>query len=298
MKQRGLGTGLGALFGDAAIEPTPSDFEYLPIHRIEPRQEQPRTLFEQGRIDELTESIREHGVLSPLMVRGIEGGFYQIIAGERRWRAARAAGLTELPARVVVADDKRALELAMVENLQREDLSPIEEARGYRALMEEFSMTQEEVAQRVSKSRPSVANTLRLLSLPAELKELVLRGELSAGSARALLALKSDETMRSAARTAVANGMSVREVESLVKKLDRDKSKRTKQRIVEVDYLLDAQNRLTAELGRRVTIRQGRGRGKIELEYYNQDDFNALFDALSGIGTGKTDTQAEGKDND
>ena len=298
MKQRGLGTGLGALFGDAAIEPTPSDFEYLPIHRIEPRQEQPRTLFEQGRIDELTDSIREHGVLSPLMVRGIEGGFYQIIAGERRWRAARAAGLTELPARVVVADDKRALELAMVENLQREDLSPIEEARGYRALMEEFSMTQEEVAQRVSKSRPSVANTLRLLSLPAELKELVLRGELSAGSARALLALKSDETMRSAARTAVANGMSVREVESLVKKLDRDKSKRTKQRIVEVDYLLDAQNRLTAELGRRVTIRQGRGRGKIELEYYNQDDFNALFDALSGIGTGKTDTQAEGKDND
>ena len=286
MKQRGLGAGLGALFGDAAIEPTPSDFEYLPIQKIEPRLEQPRTLFEQGRIDELTDSIREHGVLSPLMVRSLEGGIYQIIAGERRWRAARAAGLSELPARIVVADDKRALELAMVENLQREDLSPIEEARGYRALMEEFDMTQEEIAQRVSKSRPSVANSLRLLSLPAELKELVLRGELSAGSARALLSLKSDETMRSAARTAVTNGMSVREVESLVKKLDRDKAKSARQRIVEVDYLLDAQNRLTSSLGRKVTIKQGRGKGKIEIEYYNLDDFNTLFDALTEIGTG------------
>jgi len=283
MKQRGLGTGLGALFGDAAIETTPSDFEYLPIQRIEPRQEQPRTLFEQGRIDELTESIRVHGVLSPLMVRGVEGGFYQIIAGERRWRAARAAGLTEVPARIVVADDKRALELAMVENLQREDLSPIEEARGYRALMEEFGMTQEEVALRVSKSRPSIANSLRLLSLPAELKELVLRGELPAGSARALLALKSDETMRSAARTAIVNGMSVRDVEALVKKLDKEKSKRSKQRIVDVNYIFDAQNRMSAALGRRVTIKQSRGKGRIEIEYYSHDDFNVLFDTLMDI---------------
>lgn len=280
MKQRGLGTGLSALFGEAAVEPTPSDFEYLPIQRIEPRQEQPRTLFEQGRIDELTDSIREHGVLSPLMVRSVDGGYYQIIAGERRWRAARAAGLTEVPARIVVADDKRALELAMVENLQREDLSPIEEARGYRALMEEFGMTQEEVAQRVSKSRPSVANTLRLLALPAELKELVLRGELSAGSARALLSLKNDETMRSAARTAVANGMSVREVETFVRKLDREKTKRSKQRTSEVDYMLDVENRLTAAFGRRVTVRQGRGKGKIEIEYYSQEDFDVLFDML------------------
>jgi ParB family chromosome partitioning protein len=283
MKQRGLGTGLGALFGDAAIERTPSDFEYLQIQRIEPRQDQPRTIFEQERIDELTDSIREHGVLSPLMVRSVDGGYYQIIAGERRWRAARAAGLTEVPARIVVADDKRALELAMVENLQREDLSPIEEARGYKALMEEFDRTQEEVAQKVSKSRPSVANAIRLLALPDELKELVLRGELSAGSARALLALKSDEVMRSAARTVVNNGMSVREVEAFVKKLDRDKSKRAKQRSMEVDYILDAQNRLTAAMGRRVTIKQGRGKGKIELEYYDQEDFDILFDMLMEI---------------
>jgi len=288
MKQKGLGTGLGALFGDAAIESTPSDFEYLPIQKIEPRPEQPRTVFEQDKIDELADSIRKHGVLSPLTVRGVDGGYYQIITGERRWRAARVAGLTEVPVRVVVADDQRALELAMVENLQREDLSPIEEARGYRALMEEFGMTQDEVAQRVSKSRPSIANALRLLSLPAELKELVLRGELTAGSARALLALKSDETMCSAARMAVANGMSVREVEALVNKLDREKAKRSKQRIAaQVDYLLEAQNRLTAALGRRVMIKQSRGKGKIEIEYYNQEDFDTLFDALLIIETGK-----------
>ena len=288
MKQKGLGTGLGALFGDAALDRVAVDFEYLPLQRIEPRQEQPRTVFEQAKIDELADSIREHGVLSPLMVRSMDGGYYQIIAGERRWRAARVAGLDEVPVRIVVADDKRALELAMVENLQREDLSPIEEARGYRALMEEFDMTQEDVAQRVSRSRPSVANALRLLTLPAELMELVLRGELSAGSARALLALRSDDMMRSAARTVVSNGMSVREVEALVKKLDREKSKRSKQRGgTEVDYILEAQNQLTAALGRRVIIKQGRGKGinqgpgRIEIEYYDQDDFNALYDMLT-----------------
>jgi len=286
---KGLGTGLGALLGEAANYTTPTDFEYLPIRRIEPRQEQPRTVFEQKKIDELADSIREHGILSPLMVRSIDGGCYQIIAGERRWRAARAVGLDEVPVRIVVADDKRALELAMVENLQREDLSPIEEARGYRALMEEFGMTQEAVAQRVSKSRPSVANSLRLLSLPAEIMEFVLRGELSAGSARALLSLKNEEIMRSAARTVINNDMNVREVEALVRKLDREKAKHSKQRVLEVDYLLDAQNQLTASLGRRVTIRQGRGKGlgqgkgKIELEYYDQDDFNNLFDALTDI---------------
>jgi len=280
MKQKGLGTGLGALFGDAAIETTPSDFEYLPLQRIEPREEQPRTLFEQVALDSLADSIRVHGVLSPLMVRSLGDGYYQIIAGERRWRAAREAGLTELPARVVMADDKSALELAMVENLQREDLNPIEEARGYRALMEEFDMTQEEIAQRVCRSRPAVANALRLLSLPAELMEFVLRGVLSAGSARAMLALKSEEMMRSAALMAVENDMSVREVEALIKKLDKTKTKRTKQRGDEMDYLLDAQNRLTTAVGRRVTIRQGRGKGKIEIEYYSQDDFDILFDAL------------------
>jgi len=287
MKQKGLGTGLGALFGDAAIETPTSDFEYVPLQRIEPREEQPRTLFEQAKIDELADSIREHGVLSPLMVRKLSDGYYQIIAGERRWRAAREAGISEMPVRVVTADDKKVLELAMVENLQREDLNPIEEARGFKALMDEFDMTQEEVSQRVSKSRPAVANALRLLSLPSELIEFVLNSELSAGSARALLALKDEETMLSTAQLAVSNNMTVREVEALIKKINEQKKKRVKKYDEGADYLLDAQNRLTASLGRRVTIRQSRGKGKIELEYYTQDDFDELFDELSAIVAGK-----------
>ena len=280
---KGLGTGLGALFGDAALDERANDFEYLPLQRVKPRSAQPRSLFEQEKIDELADSIREHGVLSPLTVRSVGDGYYQIVAGERRWRAARAAGLTEIPVRIVVADDRKALELAMVENLQRENLSPVEEARGYRALMDEFGMTQEDVAQRVSKSRPAVANALRLLSLPAELIELVGSGELSAGSARALLSLKNSGKMLSAARAAIDRGMSVREVESLVKQLNREKTERRKSGGVEVDYVREAQNMLTGALGRRVTIKHGREKGKIEIEYYDQDDFDALFDELSSI---------------
>jgi len=281
MSKKGLGKGLDALFGESSADTAALDFEYLPLQRIEPKKDQPRKVFEQDGITELAESIREHGVLSPLMVRRIGDGYYQIIAGERRWRAAREAGLTEVPVRIVFADDQRALELAMVENLQREDLSPIEEARGYRALMEEFNMTQDEVARRVSKSRPAVANSLRLLSLPDELIELVLRGGLSAGSARALLALKSDEEMINAAKHVIGSDMSVREVEALVRKLSREKPSQSIKSGLEVNYLLEAQNRLTTAMGRRVTIKQGRGKGKIELEYYDQEDFNTLFDILA-----------------
>jgi ParB family chromosome partitioning protein len=283
MKTKGLGTGLGALFGDAANDRGATDFEYIPIQRIEPKPDQPRTVFEQEKIDELADSIREHGILSPLTVRYLDDGYYQIVTGERRWRAARTAGLTEVPARVVVADDRKSLELAMVENLQREDLNPIEEARGYKSLMDEFSMTQENIAQRVSKSRPSVANALRLLSLPADLVELVGRGELSAGSARALLSLKNDDSKLYAAREAVENNLNVREVETLVKRLNSEKQESAKQPETEVDYFTEVQNRLTAALGRRVTIRQGKGKGKIEIEYYSQDDLNALFDGLTSI---------------
>ena len=281
MKTKGLGTGLGALFGDAAIEDAQKDFEYVPIQLVETRKEQPRAVFEQDKIDELAESIREHGVLSPITVRSVDDGYYQIIAGERRWRAARAAGLSEIPVRIVIADDKKALELALVENLQREDLSPIEEARGYRALMDEFYMTQEDVAQRVSKSRPAVANALRLLALPDAIIEHVVSGELPVGSARALLALKNNEMMLSAAQTAIKNGLSVRDVEALVKKISHEKSNRKKKDADEVDYIVEAQNILSASLGRRVTIKHGREKGRIELEYYGQDDFDVLFDELS-----------------
>jgi len=280
MSKKGLGAGFGALFGDDAIENVARDFEYVPLQHIEPKKDQPRTQFEQEHINELADSIREHGVLSPLLVRQVEDGLYQIIAGERRWRAARTAGLSEVPVRVVVADDQRTLELALVENLQREDLSPIEEARGYRALMEEFNLTQEEVAHKVSKARPSVANSLRLLTLPDDLIELVLRNELSAGSARALLALKNEDDMRAASHTIISNDLSVREVEAFVRKLGKEKTSRSKQRGIEVNYILEAQNRLSSAMGRKITIKQSKGKGKIEIEYYDQEDFDILYDAL------------------
>ena len=282
MSKKGLGKGLGALFGDAADEAASHEFEYLPVQRIEPNKDQPRTVFEEEEISSLADSMRIHGVLEAIMVRKIEGGFYQIIAGERRWRAAREAGLDQIPARVVIADDKEAFEIAMVENLQRTDLPPLDEARGYKVLMDNFNLTQEEVAHRMSKSRPAVANSLRLLSLPNELKELILRKELSAGSARALLALKSEDRMKDAAKLVVGNDMSVREVEALVRKLSKEKSSRSKQSAIEVNYLLDAQNRLTSTMGRRVTIKQGKGKvkGIIELEYYDAEDFDVLFDIL------------------
>ena len=288
MSKRGLGTGLEALLGDAAADNSARDFEMIPLARIEPKEEQPRTVFEKDALEELTNSIREHGVLSPIMVRSIGDKRYQIIAGERRWRAAREAGLTEAPARVVVADGKKSLELAMVENLQRENLSPLDEARGYKALMDEFNMTQEEVAKSVSKSRPSIANSLRLLSLPDELKEQMLRGSLSAGGARALLALRSEDDMKKAANIVIDNEMNVRDVEALVKKLGKEKSvSREEKRGREVNYLLEAQNQLTSTLSRRVTIKQGRGKGKVEIEYYDPEDFDVLFDMLIEVGRKK-----------
>ena len=295
MKAKGLGTGLGALFGDATVEGISEDFEFLQIQRIEPRPDQPRTVFEQDKIDELTDSIREHGVLTPLTVRCYGDGFYQIIAGERRWRAARAAGLTEVPARIVVADDKKAMELAMVENLQREDLSPIEEARGYRSLMDDFGMTQEEISQKVSKSRPAVANSLRLLSLPNEVVDLVINGKLPAGSARALLAIKDDQTIQAAAKKAVENEMSVREVESLVKKALREKPENTETASTEVDYVREAQNKLSESLGRRVTIKHNGGKGKIEIEYYDQDDFDVIYDTLTLLQPNIQAVETKGK---
>jgi len=281
MKAKGLGTGLGALFGDAAIESAVSDFEYVQIHRVEPRQEQPRTVFEQDKIDELADSIREHGIISPLTVRKIDNGYYQIIAGERRWRAARDAGLTEVPVRVVDADDRKALELALVENLQREDLNPIEEAQAYKTLLDDFDMTQEQVAQRIGKSRPAVANAMRLLALPSELIKLIGSGELSAGSARALLGIKDEDQITEAAQIAVKNNLSVREVEALVKNLNKEKPEQKIASMVEVDYIAEAQKQLSSALGRKVAIKQGKGKGKIEIEYYDNDDFNELYDALT-----------------
>lgn len=285
MADKGLGTGLGALFGDAVLDAIPNDFVYLPISKVEPRKDQPRSVFDEEGLSELADSIREHGVLQPLTVRNIGRGYYQIIAGERRWRASRMAGLYEIPARIVEADDKKATELAMVENLQREDLNPVEEAQGYKTLMTEYHMTQEDVARRVGKSRPLVANALRLLSLPENLLKKLEIGELSVGSARTLLALDSEAQMQAAALAIVGNKLTVRDAEKLVKKMKKEKteSEQAEKDGFVVDYIEDLENRLTKVFGRRVKIVEGKRRGRIEFEYYDREDFESLFGLLSTI---------------
>ena len=211
--QKGLGKGLGALLGDFTEEPLEkSAYQLLPIYKVEPNPDQPRHDFDEEELQALADSITVHGIIQPLTVREMPNGYYQIIAGERRWRAARMAGLTQVPAVVIEADDRKAMELAMIENLQREDLNPIEEAEGYRVLTEQYGMTQDECAQRVGKSRPTVANALRLLGLTEPVRAMVEDGRLSAGHARALLTLGSKQ-QQAAAETVVKDALSVRQTE-------------------------------------------------------------------------------------
>ncbi len=274
-KSFGLGTGLDALFGDEPSAPAP---ETLPISRVEPRSGQPRTQFDEPALQELAESIGRHGLLQPITVRKLDSGYYQIIAGERRWRAARLAGLTEVPVRIVEADDRKAQELALVENLQREDLSPMEEARGYRALMEDYGLTQEAVSQSVGKSRPAVANSLRLLSLQKPVAEMLERGQLTTGHARALLPIENAAPQLEAARQVVEKGLSVRQTEALAAALLKGPKKA--KAAPAVDYAAQVCAELGQALGRKVHIVDGRKKGRIELEYYGADDREALLAAL------------------
>ncbi len=232
---RGLGKGLGALLGDAALRTDTSDNLYLPISQIEPYANQPRRHFDEEALQDLADSIREHGIIQPLTVRRLSSGYYQIIAGERRWRAARIAGLAEVPAIVIEADDRKMTELSLIENLQREDLDPIEEAEGYKTLMDTYQITQEQAAARVGKSRPAVANALRLLSLSPAVLELVKDGALSAGHARALLPVKDEAQQLSLAQKVMALGLSVRQTEALCKKLSKQ-AQPAKPQPPQVDY--------------------------------------------------------------
>ena len=281
-KPSGLGRGLGALLGDEALKSDNSGVLTVPISQVENCSSQPRKAFDPEALEELAESIRQHGILQPLTVRRLQSGYYQIIAGERRWRAARLAGLTEVPVLVIEADDRKAAELAMVENLQREDLNPMEEAAGFQALMDGYRLTQEEAAKRVGKSRSAVANALRLLSLSPAVRKLVEEGKLSAGHARALVPL-SPSLQESTANAIVSGGLSVRQTEALVKRLSAEKKEAQAKDPDEVDYLAEAQNELKARLCRGVKIVPGRKKGRIELEYYGVDDLNDLLDALAVI---------------
>ena len=279
-KTTGLGRGLGALMGEEVMNSEPQGTLRLPISQVESNSAQPRKYFDEAALGELADSIAQHGIIQPLTVRKLSSGYYQIIAGERRWRAARLAGLKEVPVTVIEADDRKAAELAMIENLQREDLNPMEEAAGYRTLMDQYHMTQEEAANRVGKSRSAVANSLRLLGLSPAVRKLVEEGKLSAGHARALLPL-SPSVQESAANAVVTGGLSVRQTEALAKRLAAEKKETEKPVSTGVDYAAEAQKDLSSRLGRGVKIVSGKKKGRIELEYYGLDDLNDLLDALA-----------------
>ena len=279
-KPSGLGRGLGALLGDDVLQTESTGSLSLPISQVESCSSQPRKSFDEASLAELADSIREHGIIQPLTVRKLASGYYQIIAGERRWRAARIAGLQEVPVIVIEADDRKAAELAMIENLQREDLNPMEEAAGFQSLIETYHMTQEEAAKQVGKSRSAVTTSLRLLSLTPAVRQLVEEGKLFAGHARALLPL-SPAMQENAANAVVAGGLSVRQTEALVKKLSAEKKPEKEPDPQRVDYTAAAQRDLTSRLGRGVRIVSGRKKGRIELEYYGMDDLNDLLEALA-----------------
>ena len=280
---KGLGKGLGALLGDfEEVTSEKSPYQLLPLHKIEPNRSQPRQDFDEEELEALAESISLHGIIQPLTVRELESGYYQIIAGERRWRAARLAKLSEVPAVVIEADDRKAMELALIENLQRQDLNPVEEALGYRSLMEDYGLTQEEAANRVGKSRPAVANALRLLNLCPEVLEKVREGARSAGHARAVLSLKTEKKQKEAAQKIAALGLSVRQAELLCKNMDKEPVA-VKEPTLAVNYVSECEKSLSKHLGRGVKIVNGKRKGRFELEFYGEEDLQKLLDALMSL---------------
>ena len=277
---KGLGRGLGALLGDFTDElEKKSAYQILPIYKVEPNPDQPRHDFDEEELQLLADSITVHGVIQPLTVRETGNGYYQIIAGERRWRASRLAGLSEIPAVIIEADDRKAMELALIENLQRQDLNPVEESLGYQALISEYGLTQEEAATRMGKSRPTVANALRLLHLPDSVLDLLRQGSLTSGHARAILSLKSEKEQLEAAQKICALGLSVRQAELLCKNMSKE-PKPEKEATFAVDYVAECEKSLSKHLGRGVKIVNGKRKGRFELEFYGQEDLQNLLDAL------------------
>ena len=257
-----------------------SPYQLLTLHKVEPNPDQPRRDFDEEELQALADSIATHGVVQPLTVRELSSGYYQIIAGERRWRAARLAGLQEIPAVIIEADDKKTMELALIENLQRQDLNPVEEAMGYHTLMADYGLTQEETAAQVGKSRPAVANALRLLSLPPQVLLMVRKGELSAGHARAVLSLKTEKLQAEAAKKIANLGLSVRQAELLCKNMGKEPSHTQESITLAVDYVAECEKTLSRQLGRGVKIINGKRKGRFELEFYGQEDLQVLLDAL------------------
>ena len=283
-EKKGLGVGLDILFGSDSFDESESELLTLPISKVEPRLEQPREYFDEEALEALADSIAQYGLIQPITVRKLDTGYYQIIAGERRWRASRLAGLTEVPVRVIEADDRRTAELALVENLQREDLNPIEEAKGFKLLIDEYGLTQDEAAKSVGRSRPAVTNSLRLLSLSKSVLQMVEKNELSAGHARALLPITDEKKQLEAANTVISKSLSVRKTEQLASKLSKEPAEEPAvKKEISVDYAAEVANRLSLSLGRKVRLVDGKKTGRIELEFYGADDREALINALSKI---------------
>ena len=290
-KPSGLGRGLGALLGDDVLKAESTGSLYLPISQVESCSSQPRKHFDEASLAELADSIREHGIIQPLTVRKLASGYYQIIAGERRWRAAKAAGLDQVPAVIIEADDRKVMELGLIENLQREDLNPVEEAQGYQVLMEEYGLTQEQVAQRMGKSRPAITNMLRLLALPQDVLALVEEEQLSAGHARAILAAPSADLQRQAAQQVVEHQLSVRQTEALIKALQKgEKPPKEPERPDLALYLGEVEKSLSSSLGRKVTISHKGKKGRIQLEYYDDQDLESLLALLQQRDGGEVES--------
>ena len=278
-KKSGLGKGLEALFAENAVEEQGKAIT-LRLLEIEPNRDQPRKQFDEEALRELSASIAQHGILQPLLVRPLPGGGYQLVAGERRWRAARMAGLEEVPAVIRELTDREAAELAMIENLQREDLNPMEEAKGYQTLMETYGMTQEEAARAVNKSRPAVANALRLLQLPDEVAEMVAEGRLSAGHARAVLSFSEEERLP-AAQEAAEKGLTVRELERRAKAARSPKKNSPATAFSRESFYHEVELALTEQMGRRVRVSEKNGGGLLQIAFYDQEDLRSLANRLS-----------------
>lgn len=285
-KNSGLGRGLDAIFLDNFIEEETKSEEgsvsTIKVSLIDPKSDQPRKYFDKEALEQLSSSISENGVLQPILVRKYGEGRYQIIAGERRFRASKLAGLSEIPAIVLEKDDKKAAEIALIENVQREDLNPLEEALGYKALAEEYGMTQEELSTKVGKSRSAIANSLRLLDLPDEILTLVASKELSAGHARTLLGVKDRDNMILLAQRTVEDDLSVRVLEEEVKRINKPKKEEVEEKIPVVDYFRELEIRVQSQLGRKVKI-DGKGRKKtITLSYEDNEDLDEILALLCG----------------
>ena len=293
----GLGRGLNALLGDPELPAQGEGPVTLPISQVEPGLNQPRKRFEQGALDDLAESIRIHGIIQPLTVRRLATGYYQIVAGERRWRAAKAAGLTQVPVVIIEADDRKVMELGLIENLQREDLNPVEEAEGYLALLTDFGLTQEELAKRMGKSRPAIANALRLTALPPSVREMLVEGTITAGHGRAVLMVEGEQAQAAFAQKIVDEGWSVRQAEAAAKRFTLDAPKEKPQKPADENrlYIESAQKDLSLRLGRKVTISNGRKKGKLELEYYDVDDLNDLLEQLGRLTPAERPSEGGGE---